>query len=135
MNSKYLPLLLLGLLAAMYIGCIFPLFSYYIAQIVVLLSNIRYSPQDQQPAFIDQSQQLAIKLLIISVAGYFICYLRGVCMKTVEQRLIQTLKHKLFDKLLRMSMTFFDQQGSCTALLSDCNKAAALATTTLFGMA
>jgi hypothetical protein len=51
-------------------------------------------------------------------------------MKVVEQRLIQKLKSALYEKLLKMSASFFDLNGSCTAVLGDCNKAAALASTT-----
>jgi hypothetical protein len=52
MNLRYLPLFVLLLVCAMYMGCIFPLFSFYIARIIVLLTNIRYSPEDDRTQFV-----------------------------------------------------------------------------------
>lgn len=114
-------------LTSIYTGCIFPLFSLYISRIIVLLTNIKYSPEDQRPQFIEQSMQLSLNLLIVSLVGFAAAYVRGFTMRVIENRISERLKNRLYLKLLKMSASFFDLNGSCSAMLSDCRKAADIA--------
>lgn len=123
-NKSILPLLIIGTLCSMYVGCIFPLFSYYLSKLIVLLSNIKYRPESERAGYIHQTQLYSLYMLLISIGGYFAVALRGVFFNIWTTKLVSKLKKQLYEKLLKMSTAFYDRVGSCSAVISDCKKAA-----------
>jgi ATP-binding cassette subfamily B (MDR/TAP) protein 1 len=134
MNGHYNIVLALGILLMCYIGCLFPLLGFYLTRMIVLLSSIKYSTPDERPQHINDAQWLSFTLLMLCVAAYFIAAIREILFNVVGNRLTGIVKRTLFSRLMRMSATFFDKYGSCSAYLNDCESASKMGCRVFWGI-
>jgi ATP-binding cassette subfamily B (MDR/TAP) protein 1 len=134
MNGKFNIVLGLAMLLMSYIGCLFPLLGFYLTRMIVLLSSLKYSPESERPQHIQEAQVLSLTLLSLCVAAYFIAAIREILFNIVGNRLTAIVKKTLFKKLMRMSVTFYDKFGSCSAYLNDCENASKMGCRIFWGI-
>lgn len=75
-NKKYIWLMIIGLIASGFTGTVFPLFSSFLSQIVVILSAIKYSPPEAVQTYEAQAYQLAMTLFAISCCSLLTHFLK-----------------------------------------------------------
>lgn len=65
----------------------------------------------------------SLYLLIISLSALVVVSIKGTIMNVIREKLGLTLKQAVYQKLLKMDVTFFDRKGTgvCSSILnSDC---------------
>lgn len=75
-NKKYLWLMICGLIAAAFTGTVFPLFSSFLSEIVVVLASMKNSNGQNIDAYAAQASNLSKILFIISALGLLFQFIK-----------------------------------------------------------
>lgn len=96
-------LYLLGILGAVYFGCIFPVFSYLISQIITILQSISTADADTLPVYQEQAYWLSTILFFISFGSLIFTTMRWVIFEYFNENIGYLVKSKAFKKLIHRS--------------------------------
>lgn len=111
-NKKIWYFYLIGIVASLFIGAIFPTFSYLLSNILVTLTGIAYQKDPAKLSFHqEQVKALSISLFLISLGSLVIVILRGVSFTYLTESLGYFLKKSSFKTSINKSMVDIDGYG------------------------
>jgi ATP-binding cassette subfamily B (MDR/TAP) protein 1 len=127
-NKGERPYLYLGLLAAAGNGCVFPIFSLFLSQMINVLSQLdprAFAPEEReakQAEVQEKGYRIALWFLIIGLCAMILWTLQIYLLTIVGERLTLKIRRATFQKLLRMPIPFYDipknNAGTLTSRLS-----------------
>lgn len=102
LNPEDRPHYVMGIIGAVYFGCIFPSFSYLLSRIIFLLLQIQGADEEHLPIYQREVRRLALLLFLVSVGSLVFTTLRWVCFEYITQRIGYTAKTQAFRKLISL---------------------------------
>jgi ATP-binding cassette subfamily B (MDR/TAP) protein 1 len=134
-NKPDVCIMLIGMLAALINGCIFPVFSLFLARMIEVLTylQLKFGDKSQQDA-----NMQALVFFILGIGAFILGSVQIGIFAIVGDRLTHRLRVDCYNKILKMPVAWFDiprnNAGSLTARLStDCQQVNGL-TSTLIGI-
>lgn len=100
LNKEKWAMYVLGIIGAIYFGCIFPAFSYLIAKIILILQNIAAADESSLPGYQSEAHTLATVLFIISFGSLVFTTLRWVCFEYLNEQIGYKVKLRAFGELV-----------------------------------
>lgn len=100
LNKDKWYLYILGVIGAIYFGCIFPVFSYLISRIIFILQNIALADPKTLPGYQDQAHRLAALLFFISFGSLIFTTMRWIIFEYFNEKIGYAAKSTGFRKLI-----------------------------------
>lgn len=129
-----IPLFIIGIIAALMNGTIFPLLSIFLSKMLASLLKISANPNDQET--INNINWYSLAFVFLGIGAFVFSMLQTMCIGVVGEHITKKLRTITFFKILRMPVPWFDvprnNAGTLTARLStDCKIVNTLTTTTV----
>ncbi|KAM3147561.1 hypothetical protein pb186bvf_000368 [Paramecium bursaria] len=128
----------IGMIAALCNGCVFPIFSLFLARIIAVLVQLGSSTaSDSQFADAqDEANRIGLYFFFIGLASVILWGIQNFFLTIVGEQLTLKLRQATYRKLLRMPISYFDlpknNAGTLTSRLSvDCKLIQGLTSTIL----
>jgi hypothetical protein len=96
LNRDKMYLYVLGIIGAIYFGCIFPAFSYLISRIILILQSIANADSSTLPMYQEEAQKLSIILFLVSFGSLIFTTLRWVCFEYLNEQIGFKVKLRAF---------------------------------------
>lgn len=112
--------LIIGVIAAMGNGVIFPIFSIYLSKMIGILIDMQLGEALQSDA-----NDQALIFFLLAIGGFFANFIQNSVFGIVGDRMTKRIRMEVFNKMIRMPGSWFDlpknNAGTLTARLStDC---------------
>lgn len=111
LNPEDRPHYIMGIIGAIYFGCIFPSFSFLLSRIIFVLLEIEGSDEKHLPIYQKQVRRLALLLLLISIGSLVFTTMRWVCFEYITQRIGYTAKTNAFKKLISLPYETIERES------------------------
>lgn len=108
-NKHKWYLYVLGVIGAVYFGCIFPVFSYLISRIIFILQNIAMADPNTLPGYQDQAHALATLLFVISFGSLIFTTMRWIIFEYFNEKIGYIVKSTAFKKLVHKNYPEIEQ--------------------------
>ena len=102
-------LYVIGFIGSAYFGCIFPAFSYFLSQIIVILSKVS---ETGEPEYQKEVNRLSFLLLIVSLGALILTSVKGVCFTILNERIGVKVKEKAFKKAMEKDLQEIEAAGA-----------------------
>lgn len=100
-----------GLIAAGFTGTVFPLFSSFLSEIVVVLSSMKNSDATTMPIYANRANDLSKVLFIISALGLVFQFIKTCSFLYIAEKLSLSLKKDVYRKLLLLPYPYHERKS------------------------
>jgi len=108
-NKQYLWLMIMGLIAAGFTGTVFPLFSSFLSEIVVVLSSMKNSDNQTMPIYASKASELSKVLFIISALALVFQFIKTCSFLFIGEKLSLSLKKDVYRKMLFLPYPYHEK--------------------------